>query len=84
MGGLVAGSGGSAYRKCPLSLPTPSLPVKAANVSLWLIMRYTFRTVCLQGSETPLCINRVSIHNIRGEVFTNLSTDRDVDINSTL
>lgn len=73
-----------AYRKCPLPLPTPSLPIKAANVSLWLIMRYTSRAVYLQGSETPLCINRAPIHNIGGDVFTNLSMDRDVDIRSKL
>lgn len=37
-------------------------------------MRYTSRAVCLQGSETPLCINRAPIHKIGGDVFTNLST----------
>lgn len=73
-----------AYRKCPLPLRTPSLPVKTASVSLWFIMRYTSRTVYLQGSETPLCINRVTIHNIRGEVFTNLYPDRHVDMCSRL
>lgn len=38
-------------------------------------MRYTSRAVYLQGSETPLCINRAPIHNIPGDVFTNLSMD---------
>lgn len=58
----------------PFHYPTPSVPIKAANVSSWLIMRYTSRAVCLQGSETPLCINRAPIHKIGGDVFTNLST----------
>lgn len=58
----------------PSHYPTPSVPIKAANVSSWLIMRYTSRAVCLQGSETPLCINRAPIHKIGGDVFTNLST----------
>lgn len=61
----------------PFHYPTPSVPIKAANVSSWLIMRYTSRAVCLQGSETPLCINRAPIHKIGGDVFTNLSTGGD-------
>ncbi len=81
---LLAVVGLPAYRKCPLPLPTPSLPIKAANVSLWLIMRYTSRAVYLQDSETPLCINRAPIHSVGGDVFTNLSTDRDVDIRRKL
>ncbi len=68
----------------PLPLPTPSLPIKAANVSLWLIMRYTSRAVCLRACETRLCINRTPIHNIGGDVFANLSKQRDVDIRSKL
>lgn len=79
--GLLVAVGLPAYRKCRLPFPTPSLPVKAANVSLWLIMRYTSRAVYLQVCETALCIHREAIHNITGDLlFTNLSIVRDVDV----
>lgn len=68
------------YRKCPFSLPTPSLPVKAGSVSSRLIMRYTSRAVYLQGCEVPPCINRALIHNIRGDVFTYLSRGKECGI----
>lgn len=83
VGGLVAGSNGFCLligNALPSPLPTPWLPINATNVSLWLIMRYACRAVYLQGSETPLCINRPAIHNIGSDIFTNLSADGGVDI----
>lgn len=58
---LLVAVGLPAYRKCPLPFPTPWLPVNAGTLSLWHLMRYTSRAVYLQGSETPLCINRAPI-----------------------